>query len=203
MACQATSDPKKARRRLPELGGCNNQSGQPGPAVIQGENGRLLTEVNGVGAAWVRHFRRLAAGNSKRGRGCWRKVVKDLGLPHRVELDADFATKEMNAAVKKLKLSKALGEDSTAAEWVKKMLPYFSSGDGGGVADFPSKVAQVVWKLLNAIWKSGHVPSRWRRTSLVTVLKKGDPLEINSYRGIPPAATYAVQGVAYYGDNAD
>ena len=183
MACQATSDPKKAWRRLSELGGYNDRSGQSGPAIIKDENGRLLTEVNDVGAAWVRHFRRLAADNSKRGRDYWRKVVKDLGLPHRVELDADFTIKEMNAAVKKLKLHKAPGEDNITAEWMKKMLPYFNSGDDD-VTDFPSKMAQVVWKLLNAIWKSGHIPSCWRRTSLVTILKKGDPLEMDNYRGI-------------------
>jgi hypothetical protein len=62
-------------------------------------------------------------------------------------------------------------------------LYYFNSGDDD-VTDFPSKMAQVVWKLLNAIWKSGRIPSCWRRTSLVTILKKGDPLEMDNYRGI-------------------
>ena len=50
----------------------------------------------------------------------------------------------MNAAVKKLKLHKAPGEDNITAEWMK-MLPYFNSGDDD-VTDFPSKMAQVVWK---------------------------------------------------------
>ena len=62
-------------------------------------------------------------------------------------------------------------------------VPYFNSGD---VTDFPSKMAQVVWKLLNAIWKSGYIPSCWRRTSLVggEVPNKhhllSPPLDLNS-----------------------
>jgi len=47
-----------------------------------------------------------------------------------------------------------------------------------------SKVTQVVWILFNAIWREGHISFCWRRTSLVTILKKGDTLEMDNYRGI-------------------
>ena len=181
MACQASFDPKRAWRKLAELGGYSDRYGSTGPAIIKNEDGDLLTDINEVGAAWVRHFRRLAADDSKRGREYWQRFIKDLGLPHLTELDGDFTIKELFAATRKLKLHKAPGEDNITAEWIKKLLPYDSDGDNG---DFPSRMAQVMWKLLNAIWREGHIPSCWRRTSLVTILKKGDPLEMDNYRGI-------------------
>jgi len=101
-------------------------------------------------------------------------------MPHLDELDGDFTIKELYRAAKDLKHHKAPGEDNITAEWMKKLLPIDSENDG----DYPSKMAQVVWRLLNTIWREGHVPSCWRRTSLVTMLKKGDPLEMNNYRGI-------------------
>jgi hypothetical protein len=155
MACQASYDPKRAWQRLADLGGYRDRSGTMGPAIIKDENGELLTEVNEVGGAWVRHFRRLAADTSKRGKQYWQRFIKDLGLPHLTELDRDFTLKELYQAVRKLKLHKAPGEDNVVAQWMKKLLPYGEEGD----SDYPSKMAQVVWKLLNAIWREGHIPS--------------------------------------------
>ena len=54
-------DPKKAWRRLSELGGYNDRSGQSGPAIIKDENGRLLTEVNDVGAALGSSFSKVSS----------------------------------------------------------------------------------------------------------------------------------------------
>jgi len=168
LAFKSTSDPKVAWQRLAELGGYDKRGGGDGPAIIRDEDGNLLTDVKDVGDAWLRRFQRLTADKSQRGREYWQRFIEDLGMPHMDELDGDFTIKELYDAVRKLKHHKAPGEDSTTAEWMKKLLPMDPEENGS----YPSTMAQVVWRLLNAIWREGHIPLCWRRTSLVTILKK-------------------------------
>ena len=86
-------------------------------------------------------------------------------------MSTDFTLKEMYDGARKLKRHKAPGEDQIVAEWMKMLLPFNEEGDD----DFPNKMAQVLWKLLNAIWRGEYVPTCWRTTSLVSIFKKGDP----------------------------
>jgi len=142
--------------------------------------GKLLTDVKDIGGPRLRHFQRLAAGTPQRGRERWQRFTEDLGVPRTGELGGDFTAKELYEAVRKLKHHKAPGEGNVAAERTRKLLPTDPNENGG----YPSTVAQVVWRLLNAVRREGHVPLRWSKTSLVSALKKGGPLEVDNCRGV-------------------
>jgi len=43
-----------------------------------------------VSDAWLRHFQRLAADTSQRGREHRQRFIEDLGMPHMDELDREL-----------------------------------------------------------------------------------------------------------------
>ena len=45
-------------------------------------------------------------------------------------------------------------------------------------------MASVLLGLYNAIWKTQYIPVCWRTAAVISLLKKGDPLDMDNYRGI-------------------
>lgn len=57
-------------------------------------------------------------------------------------------------------------------------------GDVGLGLEGPSSMAKVVLGLLNTVWVQQYIPTCWKTASLVSIFKKGDPLDMDNYRGI-------------------
>jgi hypothetical protein len=82
----------------------------------------------------------------------------------------EISFEEVQAAVKKMKNSKAAGPTGVVAEMVK------AGGDAG---------AKWVTDVCNLVVKEGKIPEDWSRSLMMNVYKgKGDALECGSYRGI-------------------
>ena len=115
-------------------GGWRLKQAARGLQPIKDEDGKLLTDAEDIGAAWARHYQRLAddpTGHSQDAEH-WRPLVADWGLPHLQELDVPLSKKELYSAALHLKSNKAPGEDGIPAEWLKKLCPRSWRGRGGG-----------------------------------------------------------------------
>jgi len=71
--------------------------------------------------------------------------------------------------LKKLKKGKAPGENEIENEAWRLM---------------PKEVGEVLFKLLNKIWKEGGIPEEWTKGIISPIYKKGDRKEAKNYRGI-------------------
>ena len=83
--------------------------------------------------------------------------------------EGDFTMEELRAYLKKAKNNKASGWDEVDMEQFKLM-------DHGNL----TKVLEE----LNRWWRSGTVPEEKRRANVVSLYKKGDPLDPNNFRPI-------------------
>ena len=166
---------------------------------IRDEHGKMLTSDVEIREAWRRHYQRLAEDVTEhsKNRKYWDLKIEDWGLPHLAELDDFFTIKELYRATLSLKNYKAPGEDGITAEWMKMLLPPWLAKVGGiaalndgdweekwGEEEGPSKMALVVLGTINRVWEAEYVPKKWRVAELVNVFKKGDPMEMDNYRGI-------------------
>ena len=104
-ACNASVDPKQTWNFLADLGQWKDMKSATGPSIIKDENGRLLTDKQEVGEAWVRHYSRLAEDASGHGQDAsfWKDKVTDWGLPHLEELNVDFTLQELYDGTRKMK----------------------------------------------------------------------------------------------------
>ena len=110
--------------------------------------------------------------------------MEDWDFPHLIELDADFSLDDLFDAAFHLKDHKAPAEDGIVGEWMKALL-YVEKVPGGEEEEVkPSTMARLLVKLYNAIWRTGYIPSEWRKAMVMSIYKKGDPTEMDNYRGI-------------------
>jgi hypothetical protein len=122
----------------------------------------------------------------------WRQHIKDWGLSTLEELNAPITRVELLRTAMALKRYKAPGEDGLTAEWLKQVLdpglelagPEDLEKDDWEASYPQSPMERVVLRLLNQVWETGYIPECWRRAQLVSILKKGDPLDMDNYRGI-------------------
>jgi hypothetical protein len=112
----------------------------------------------------------------------WKKKVADWKLAHLTNLDKDFCMDEVLDAARHLQDHKAPGEDGIVGEWMKAVL--YMKKEPGEKEGKPSAMARVLLGLFNDIWRMGYIPSCWRRATVVSIHKKGDPTEMDNYRGI-------------------
>ena len=83
-------------------------------------------------------------------------------------LDADITAEEVKAAIRHLKNGKATGPDGPIGEILKaaeSMVPFLV-------------------KYFNKLFKEGSFPIEWTKAIIVPLHKKGDPNDMDNYRGI-------------------
>jgi hypothetical protein len=195
-----TEEPRGFWRWASQLGGWRLKTSPRGLQPIKDRHGTLLTDADAIGEAWAGHYQGLAddpTGHSQDAEH-WRPLVEDWGLPHLTELDEGITKEELYRAALHLKSHKAAGEDGIPPEWLKKLLPPELARTGGAAAldeegwearyegeEGPSQLARVLLGLFNRMWQDQYVPACWRRAQIVSIFKgKGDPLDMNDYRGI-------------------
>ena len=84
-------------------------------------------------------------------------------------LDNSITLKEVKAAIKRLRRGKASGTDGIPNEFMMK----------GGAG-----VVEVVWKLVQKVWREEEIPDEWAEGLVVPLYKGDDPQKVNNYRGI-------------------
>jgi hypothetical protein len=179
-AANMKSNPKKAWKHWSKMGNWQGRKEKSGPNVIRDSNGVMLTKPEDIGKAWSDHYQRLAEDQSGRSqdREFWSSKVEEWDFPHLESLDVDFEMDELLKATARLRDHKCPGEDGIVGEWMKAML-HGESGD-----DTPSVMAQVVLRLFNTVWRSNYIPKCWREAVVISLHKKGDPMDMDNYRGI-------------------
>ena len=84
-------------------------------------------------------------------------------------LDADITAEEVKAAIRHLENRKATGPDSIIGEILKTA---------------EESIVCFLVKYFNKLFKEGSFPSGWTKAIIVPLHKKGDPSDMDSYRGI-------------------
>ena len=193
-AGQMVEEPRSFWKWAASIGGWKLKAASRGLQPMRDEHGVLLTDADAIGAAWSRHYQRLAddvTGHSQDPEH-WRQHIQDWGFSTLEELNAPITREELLRTAMALKRYKAPGEDGLTAEWMKQVLDPSLELAGLEELDkedwessYPqSPMERVVLRLLNQVWETGYIPSCWRRAQLVSILKKGDPLDMDNYRGI-------------------
>ena len=91
-------------------------------------------------------------------------------MPRMRNLNEEIESREVVAAINRLKAGKASGMDGIAGECIRK----------GGVA-----IVEWLVRMFNGCFESGCVPGDWKSACIVPLYKgKGDRRECGSYRGI-------------------
>lgn len=47
-----------------------------------------------------------------------------------------------------------------------------------------TEVEEVLWKLIDKIWKEGEIPEEWNRGLISLIYKKGRKDDVKNYRGV-------------------
>jgi hypothetical protein len=107
------------------------------------------------------------------------------------ELSAEISVEEVEAAVRKLRYGRTVGPDGLRGEFLKGLYvrhEYWCPEQQRMLVKHvydtqPGSVLGELCELLNAAF-GGAVPADWCATFLSAVFKKGDPAELDNYRGI-------------------
>ncbi|XP_072906368.1 uncharacterized protein [Hemitrygon akajei] len=130
---------------------------------VRDKTGHLLTSVEGQLARWKEHFQEVLNRPPPQN-------PPDLepGDPLNINI-GEITKQEIRKALKNLKNGKAAGEDNIPAEALK---------EGGEV------MVDHLHILLNLIWRTGEIPSDWKKDLLVKLPKSGDLSLCGKWRGI-------------------
>lgn len=141
------------------LGGKKGSLNRP----VRDKTGHLLTSVEDQLARWREHFQEVLNRPPPQN-------PPDLepGDPLNINI-GEITKQEIRKALKSLKNGKAAGEDNIPAEALK---------EGGEV------MVDHLHILLNLIWRTGEIPSDWKKGLLVKLPKAGDLSLCGKWRGI-------------------
>ena len=135
-----------------------------GPAhchTVQDRSGKCLTEEREIVNRWTEYCNELYN----------HKANGDpsvLDCPQTdTENDHPILRKEMEAAVQSLKKGKSAGVDNIPAELIQ--------ADG-------KDVITALATICNNIWQTGEWPTPWTQSLVITLPKKGNPRQCQSYR---------------------
>ena len=157
---------------------------------ITGTDGRLLTSLSDINAAWGAHYQALAAdvtGNSQ----CpakWHDLYADGTRPHLMMLDATITEMELWDALAKMSTHKAPGGDGIPCEMLKcalqEKLRIERRAPDVSVDEIPTPITDAILTLLNYAFERGLMADSWAESIVVSIPKKGDLTDMNNYRGI-------------------
>jgi len=135
----------------------------------KGEGNTLVSNINTD--KWVEHFSELAAFTDSPQESKRQQEVEQMEqtTQQRLELDKPITISEVKKTLRGLKSGKASSGDLILNEMLKSTA---------------NLMAPLVTKLFNHVLEKGHFPQSWNTAYQVPILKKGDPLDCNNYRGI-------------------
>ena len=160
-------------------------------------NGVLLTNLTDILEAWRTHYAELASdpsGNSRKP-DKWTNIFptnEDLKpLPN---ISDNITVEEVWRALKQSKKHKAPGIDGIPSDlWqcatveMKRYEEWNELETTGTMEKGPppeTHMSQCILKTLNRVWDTGEIPNLWTESTVVSIPKKGDPLDMDNYRGI-------------------
>ena len=117
---------------------------------------------------WYNHFKEVFQGNNEGGNE-QSTTETDLSEDPDHFLNKGISEEEVKEALSKLKRGKASGIDDISAEMLKC----------GG-----SHIRIILTKLFNVIFERGLYPQAWSKAIIIPVYKKGDPENVDNYRGV-------------------
>ena len=134
--------------------------------------------------AWKTHYERLLADVSGHSRDAlfWAEKFQGPPLQPIPGLDGDIRWQELNAALHKLKSHKAPGKDGIPSDFYKLAAEEVNRPEEG-IQHPQTEMGKALLKIVNTLFRSG-IPSRWNEAWVVSILKSGDPTDMNNYRGI-------------------
>lgn len=164
--------------------GRSTQSGT-GPIFMEDGSGRLVYTPQERLMEWGHHYRMLLGdptGHS-RDRQHWAEIFQGPAEAPIRELELDVSWDEINHVLHRLKAGKAPGFDGVPPEFYKLAMENFSAP--GYNAFVPSTyMGKVILQIARIVWNNGSIPSDWNEAWIISILKKGDPREMNNFRGI-------------------
>ena len=147
--------------------------------IFDNDSGTLAVEPDRIRVLWHRHYTQLHAdvtGHSRNAEfweGKFPQCDECLRLAM-AALNPPFTTQELDVVLRRVKRGKAPGMDGIPAD-VYALLANLSAETPMGLA---------LLDLLNAVYKSGTIPTSWNMSVLVPIFKKGDPSLPANYQGI-------------------
>ena len=134
--------------------------------------------------AWKLHYERLLADATGHSRDAQYWADKFLGppVPPLEGLNGDISWGELNVALQKLKSHKAPGRDGIPPEFYKLAAEAVDE-PGVGIEHPHTEMGKALLRIVNRLYKKG-IPSKWNEAWVVSILKSGDPTDMNNYRGI-------------------
>lgn len=155
--------------------------------VYDEETGALLTQLEDITKAWGGHYERLArdvTGNSQNP-DRWTRIAADDRLEPLDDLNADISRDEVWAALLRMKMHKAPGQDGIPTDFIKALLRERPRSDADeNVPPPPSPMSDTVTHLLNLVFTKGEIPNDWTTSEVVSLPKDGDLACMDNYRGI-------------------
>ena len=135
-----------------------------GGGCVKGADGRIVIDEDKIMEVWRMHYEKLSNEEFP-----WNRET--LTMADVIDRPCEEITiAEVQAAIKKMKNSKAAGPSGVVAEMLK------AAGEAG---------TRWVTDVCNSIVREGKMPEEWCKSWMVNVYKgKGDALECGSYRGI-------------------
>ena len=138
---------------------------------LYGQQGQGLQDIYGEERRMLEHLAHVA--NEKAG-----------GQPFTAadQLNEPLQPEEVSAALHKAFLGRAAGPDGIRMEFFKGA--YEVEATERGRVKKRYILLPVLHAVLNAVFESGVYPPEWSAATLSAVFKKGDPDDLNNYRGI-------------------
>lgn len=127
--------------------------------------------------------------------GLLQQLHSESDAPHEVDMSGDITVEEVEAAVRKLRYGRTVGPDGLRGEFFKGLYvqrEYWSEEKQRMLVkhEYDTQSGSVLadlCELLNAAF-AGGVPGEWCNTFLSAIFKKGDPVNLDNYRGIAVGA---------------
>lgn len=129
---------------------------------IEDQNGKTITEIEGVLEVWQLYCRKLYENEDP-------EQENELPSMSEVEQEPDILRDEVEQAIHFLKNNKSTGGDNISAEMLKQL-------DEVGIT--------ILWKICNNIWKTGQWPTDWCTSTFIPLHKKGSSQKCDNYRTI-------------------